>query len=255
MVAFSGAALAQSQSEQAPFITTPEEVLERMLALAGTGPADFVVDLGSGDGRIVIAAARKFGARGLGVDLDARLVALSRDNARAAGVADRVAFEQRDVLLTDLRNATVVTLYLLPSIIDRLQPKLLDELRPGSRIVSHAFAMVGWKPDRMETLRLTKRHEGQGDESRVLLWVVPATVRGNWRGGDLRLRISQNYQEIEVDGEASGRRLEVREASLRGRTIRFTAPGLAFSGTVEDGRITGELRRGGGATPLTLVRE
>lgn len=254
-LALCGAARAQSATEQAPFVTTPEEVVERMLALAGTGAADFVVDLGSGDGRIVIAAARRFGARGLGVDLDARLVALSRDNARAAGVADRVAFEQRDVLLTDLREATVVTLYLLPSIIDRLQPKLLDELRPGSRIVSHAFAMVGWKPDRIENLRLTRRHEGQGDESRVMLWVVPAAARGAWRAGDLRLRIAQNYQEIEIEGEASGRPLEVREASLRGRSIRFAAPGLAFSGTVEGGRITGELRRGGGATQLTLVRE
>jgi precorrin-6B methylase 2 len=253
--ALSGAARAQAPVEQAPFITTPEEVLERMLALAGTGPADFVVDLGSGDGRIVIAAARGFGARGLGVDLDARLVALSRDNARAAGVSDRVAFEQRDVLLTDLRNATVVTLYLLPSIIDRLQPKLLDELRPGSRIVSHAFAMVGWKPDRMETLRLTKRHDGQGDESRVLLWVVPAAVRGTWRGRDWRLRISQNYQEIEVEGEAYGRPLEVRQAKMDGAAIRFSAPGLEFSGRVEGGRIAGELRRGGEVAPLVLVRD
>lgn len=250
-----GAARAQAPVEQAPFITTPPEVVERMLGLAGTGPADFVVDLGSGDGRIVIAAARRFGARGLGVDLDARLVALSRDNARAAGVSDRVAFEQRDVLLTDLRNATVVTLYLLPSIIDRLQPKLLDELRPGSRIVSHAFAMVGWKPDRMETLRLTKRHDGQGDESRVLLWVVPAAVRGTWHGRDWRLRISQNYQEIEIEGEAYGRPLAVRQAKLDGAAIRFSAPGLEFSGRVEGGRIAGELRRGGQAAPLVFVRD
>jgi len=255
-LAFCGAAPAQGPVEQAPFITTPPEVVERMLALAGTGPADFVMDLGSGDGRIVIAAARSFGARGLGLDIDARLVALSGDNARTAGVADRVAFEHRDVLQADLSGATVVTLYLLPSIIDRLQPKLLDELRPGSRIVSHAFAMVGWKPDRMETLRLTKRHEGQGDESRVMLWVVPAKVRGNWRARDWRVRISQNYQEIEIEGEAFGRPLSVRQAKLDGPAIRFAAEGLAFSGRVEGGRITGELRRGGGtATQLTLVRE
>lgn len=253
--AFPAAALAQSAIEHAPFVTTPAEVVERMLALAGTGAGDYVVDLGSGDGRIVIAAARSFGARGLGVDLDARLVALSRDNARAAGVAGRVAFEQRDVLLTDLREATVVTLYLLPSIIDRLQPKLLDELRPGARIVSHAFAMVGWKPDRIETLRLARRHDGQGDESRVMLWVVPAAARGNWRAGDIRLRIAQNYQEIEVEGEAGGRPLEVRQASLRGAAIRIDAQGLAFSGRVEGGRITGEQRRNGATAPLTLVRE
>lgn len=254
-MAFSGAARAQAPIEQAPFITTPPEVVERMLALAGTGAQDFVVDLGSGDGRIVIAAAQKFGARGLGVDLDPRLVALSRDNARAAGVADRAAFEQRDVLLTDLAAATVVTLYLLPSIIDRLQPKLLDELRPGARIVSHAFAMVGWKPDRMETLRLTRRHDGQGDESRVLLWVVPAKVRGSWRAPGWRVRISQNYQEIEVEGEAFGAPLQVRAAKLEGAAIRFSAEGLAFSGRVEGGRIAGELRRGGATTPLAFLRD
>ncbi|MGQ0512479.1 MAG: methyltransferase domain-containing protein [Betaproteobacteria bacterium] len=250
-----GVARAQVTTEQAPFITTPPEVVARMLALAGTGTQDFVVDLGSGDGRIVIAAARNFGARGLGLDIDARLVALSRENARAAGVAERVAFEHRDVLQADLSGATVVTLYLLPSIIDRLQPKLLDELRPGSRIVSHAFAMVGWKPDRMETLRLAKRHDGQGDESRVLLWVVPATVRGSWRARDWRLRISQNYQEIELEGEAYGRPLEVRQAKLDGAAIRFSSPGLEFSGRVEGKRISGELRRDGVATPLELVRD
>ncbi len=254
-LAVSGAARAQAPIEQAPFITTPPEVVERMLALAGAGAQDLVVDLGSGDGRIVIAAARKFGARGLGLEIDARLVALSRDNARAAGVADRVAFEHRDVLLADLSGATVVTLYLLPSIIDRLQPKLLDELRPGARIVSHAFAMVGWKPDRMETLRLARRHDGQGDESRVLLWVVPAKVRGSWRARDWRLRISQNYQEIEIEGEAWGRPLEVRQAKLEGAAIRFSAPGLEFSGRVEGARIAGELRRGGQAAPLVLQRD
>ena len=254
--AFCGAARAQGPVEQAPFITTPPEVVERMLALAGTGPADLVMDLGSGDGRIVIAAARRFGARGLGLDIEARLVALSRENARAAGVADRVAFEHRDVLQADLSGATVVTIYLLPSVIDRLQPKLLDELRPGARIVSHAFAMIGWKPDRMETLRLTKRHEGQGDESHVLLWVVPAKVRGNWRAPDWRVRISQNYQEIEIDGVAHGKPLVIKQAKLEGSSIRFSGEGFAFSGRAEGARITGELRRSGGAaTQLTLVRE
>jgi len=251
----SGAALAQGPVEQAPFITTPPEVVERMLSLAGTGPADFVMDLGSGDGRIVIAAARKFGARGLGLDIDSRLVALSRENARAAGVADRVAFEHRDVLQADLSGATVVTLYLLPSINNRLQPKLLDELRPGARIVSHAFAMVGWKPDHMETLRLARRHQGQGDESRLMLWVVPAKVRGNWRARDWRLRIGQNFQQIEIEGEAWGRPLEVREAKLEGAGLRFSAPGLEFSGRVDGGRISGEIRRGGQAAPLVLQRD
>ncbi|MEK6244379.1 MAG: class I SAM-dependent methyltransferase [Pseudomonadota bacterium] len=254
-LALAGAARAQDARQQAPFITTPEEVVERMLALASTGADDFVMDLGSGDGRIVIAAAKKFGARGLGVDIDARLVALSRENARRAGVAERVTFEERDVLNTDLRRATVVTIYLLPFLIDQLQPKLLQELRPGARIVTHAFPMTGWKPDRAETMRIAKRHAGQGDESRIFLWVVPAELRGAWQGRDWRLQITQNFQEIEIAGEAWGRPLAVKEAKLEGTAISFSGEGFDFRGRVGAGRIVGELQRNGGASPLVLTRQ
>ena len=249
------AAPAQEARRDAPFITTPEEVVERMLALAGTGPGDFVVDLGSGDGRIVIAAARNFGARGLGVDIDSRLVTLSRENARRAGVAERVAFEERDVFRTDLSGATVVTLYLLPSLIDQLQPKLMEELRPGARIVTHAFPMTGWKPDRSERMRLSRRHEGQGDESTLYLWVVPAQARGLWQSADWQLRIRQNYQEIEVEGSAAGRPLEVREATLEGASIRFAGPGFSYRGRIAGGRISGELTRDGRAGPLDFSKD
>lgn len=254
-LALAGAAQAQEAERQAPFITTPDEVVERMLAFAATGADDFVMDLGSGDGRIVIAAAKKFGARGLGVDIDARLVAQSRENARRAGVAGRVSFEERDVLTTDLRRATVVTIYLLPWLIDRLQPKLLQELRPGARIVSHAFPMTGWRPDRTETMRIAKRHPGQGDESRIFLWLVPAEVRGAWQGHDWRLRISQNFQEIEIEGEAGGRPLAVKEAKLEGTAISFSGEGFEFRGRAGTGRIVGELQRGGTAMPLVLTRQ
>ena len=253
--ALTGAARAQDPDSRAPFITTPDDVVERMLTLAGTGEDDFVVDLGSGDGRIVIAAAKKFGARGLGVDIDARLVALSRENARSAGVAERVSFEERDVFATDLRRATVVTIYLLPFLIDRLQPKLLAELRPGARIVTHAFPMIGWKPDRTETMRIAKRHPGQGDESRIFVWLVPADVRGAWQGRDWRLRIAQNFQEIEIEGEAAGRPLAVKQARLEGTAISFSGEGFEFRGRVGTGRIVGELQRGGTATPLILTRQ
>jgi SAM-dependent methyltransferase len=247
-------ALAQEPPPSAPFITTPDEVVERMLALAGTGPADFVVDLGSGDGRIVIAAAKRFGARGLGVDIDARLVARSRENARRAGVADRVAFEERDVLRTDLSAASVVTIYLLPWLIDQLQPKLLDELKPGARIVAHAFAMKGWKPDRSERVRLARRHERQGDESLLYLWIVPAQARGEWQGGDWRLRVHQNFQEIEVEGTVAGRTLAVKEARLEGAAIGFSGEGFAFRGRVQGALMTGELTRGGETQSLALRR-
>src|ERR1051325_7036291 len=125
---------------RAPFICTPDEVVPRMLELAGTRADDLVVDLGSGDGRIVIAAAKKFGARGLGIELDSALVEKSRENARRANVAERVSFVQGDVLATDISKATVVTVYLLPGLINRLQPRF-EQLPPGTRIVSHAFTM------------------------------------------------------------------------------------------------------------------
>jgi precorrin-6B methylase 2 len=233
---------AETPDNQPPFITTPGEVVLRMLELAGTRAEDLVVDLGSGDGRIVIAAAQSFGARGLGIELDQRLVEASRENARRAKVADRVSFVQGDVLAADLSPATVVTVYLLPGLIGQLQPRFVDQLKPGTRIVSHAFGMAGWKPDRSETVRLAQRHPGQGEESTLHLWIVPADVRGVWRGGDSRLRIEQNYQQIEVEG--------ANRASLSGRQIEWEAGGRLFRGRVEGDR----MMLSDGNTPLELVR-
>lgn len=251
---FALVARAQDPEVRAPFITTPEDVVERMLALAGTGPADHVIDLGSGDGRIVITAARLHGARGVGVEIDGKLVEVARENARRAGVASRVEFEERDVLLTDLSRATVVTIYLLPSLIDRLQPKFLDELRPGTRIVSHAFAMKGWKPDRTENVRLRSPHLRQGDESTIFLWIVPAQARGYWRGGEWSLRVHQNFQEIEVEATAAGRSIPVTAANLEGSAISFSGPDYSFRGQVGAKSITGEMTRAGKATPLSFAK-
>ena len=221
---------------QAPFITTPEEIVGRMLELAGTRPDDTVLDLGSGDGRIVIAAAREFGARGLGIELDAALVEKSRANARAAGVEERVRFEQGDVLVADIARASVVTVYLLPALMGKLQSRFVAELAPGTRIVSHSFGMAGWRPDRSEVFKVTGRHPGQGDESRLYLWIVPADVRGVWRGPGMQVRIEQNYQQIDVEG--------ARGAMLSGRDIRWEG----FKGRVDGDRIVGEL--GGRAIEL-----
>src|SRR5204863_2690585 len=132
-----------------------------MLELAGTRSGDLVVDLGSGDGRIPITAARKYGARGLGIELDEKLVEVSRENARRAGLGERVRFVQGDVLLADFSQASVVTLYLLPDLIGRLQPRFVDELKPGTRIVSHSFRMTGWRPDRTQNIHVAKAHAGQ----------------------------------------------------------------------------------------------
>ena len=251
---FAVVARAQDPEVRAPFVTTPEDVVERMLALAGTGPADHVIDLGSGDGRIVITAARLHGARGVGVEIDGKLVEVSRENARRAGVASRVEFEERDVLLTDLSRATVVTIYLLPSLIDRLQPKFLDELRPGTRIVSHAFAMKGWKPDRTESVRLKSAHLRQGDESTIYLWIVPAQARGYWRAGEWSLRVHQNFQEIEVEASAAGQPMPVSAAKLEGNAISFSGPDYSFRGQVGAKSIIGEMTRAGRVTPLSFQK-
>ena len=150
-----------------PYVQTPHEVVAQMLRLAGVGRNDVVYDLGSGDGRLVIAAARDFGARGVGVEIDPRLVARSVESARRAGVGDRVTFREQDLLQTDLADATVVTLYLSPALNLRLRPKLLRELRAGARIVSHDFDMGDWPPAR--ALRVDARERA----SQVYLWVVP----------------------------------------------------------------------------------
>jgi ubiquinone/menaquinone biosynthesis C-methylase UbiE len=146
-----------------PFVPTPEAVVEEMLKLAKVGPADVVYDLGSGDGRIVIAAAKKYGARGVGIDIDPERIAEATANARKAGVADRVEFREGDLFKADIGEATVVTLYLLSSVNLQLRPKLLAELKPGTRVVSHAFEMGDWKP-------VAARKVGAVS---VYYWVVP----------------------------------------------------------------------------------
>jgi len=255
LAAAAGPSLAQDAEPPVPFITTPQEVVARMLALARTGSADYVIDLGSGDGRIVIAAARLYGARGFGVDLNHSLVRASRENAERAGVAGLVRFDVQDVLETDLSRATVVTLYLLPSLIDRLQPKLLAELRPGARIVSHAFPMKGWRPDLAERMRLSAPHPGQGDESAIFLWIVPAQARGQWSGADWSLRVQQNFQDIEIDAVAGGRRVPIDEARLEGDSISFSGAGFVYRGKVREDAIVGELTQDGRASPVTFLRK
>jgi SAM-dependent methyltransferase len=145
------------------WVPTPHVVVERMLQLANVGPDDVVYDLGCGDGRLVITAAQKFGARGVGIDIDPARIEESRQNARNAGVDDRVQFRKEDLFEADISEATVVTLYLLGRLNVRLRPKLLKELRPGTRIVSHAFSMGDWEP----------QEEISVDGARVFLWTVP----------------------------------------------------------------------------------
>jgi hypothetical protein len=171
-----------AHADEVPYVQSPGSVVDAMLTLARVGPQDFVVDLGSGDGRIVIAAARGYGARGLGIDYDRTLVAESRENARRAGVADRVEFHEQDIFDTDFSQATVLTMYLLPEVNFKLRPRVLLELRPGTRVVSHDFDMADWEPDGHLTVAAPDKTVGPTKESNLFLWVVPARVAGHWRG-------------------------------------------------------------------------
>ncbi|MBW4465187.1 MAG: class I SAM-dependent methyltransferase [Pegethrix bostrychoides GSE-TBD4-15B] len=161
----------QAVDRDVPYVPTPESVVAEMLRVANVSQNDVIYDLGSGDGRIVITAAQEYGARGMGVDIDPALVQQANDRARQAGVSDRVQFVQQDLFETDISEATVVTLYLLPDVNLRLRPKLLEELRPGTRIVSHSFDMGDWEPEQVT----------QVDGRTIYYWVVPEEIPASLR--------------------------------------------------------------------------
>ena len=164
---------AQEREADVPYVPTPNEVVDRMLQLANVTGDDTLYDLGSGDGRIVITAAQRYGTRGTGIDINPELVQQSQANAQAANVADRVDFVQQDLFQTDLSNATVVTLYLLPDINLKLRPKLLRELKPGTRIVSHDFDMGEWEPEQVVQV------QGPNRQHTIYYWIVPENVPQN----------------------------------------------------------------------------
>lgn len=208
-------AAAHSYVLDVPYVPTPEEVVERMLTVAQVGPDDFVIDLGSGDGRIAIAAVRDHGAKGaLGVDINPERVAEAIANAKAAGVTDKVSFREQDLFKMDFSQASVLTMYLLPDVNMVLRPKILD-LKPGTRIVSHAFDMEDWEADHFE--RVERRS--------VYMWVVPAKVAGNWKlegpDGEITLELNQQFQQL--SGTAKDARGEIQPVSgaLRGTAIRL----------------------------------
>ena len=193
--------LTQAQpADEVPFITSPDNVTLEMLNAAGVKRGDFVVDLGSGDGRIVILAAKRFEATGLGVEINPRLVEISKTNARNAGVADKAEFKVQDLFKTDLAAASVITMYLLPEVNLQLRPSLLA-LKPGTRIVSHDWDMGDWKPDRTTVVPVPNKAVGLEKSSKIHLWTVPARVDGLWcAAGLLRgasLALTQKYQNFE----------------------------------------------------------
>ena len=238
------------------WVPTPDALVERMLKMARVGPSDIVVDLGSGDGKIAIAAAKLTRAKARGIEFNPNMVTLSRENAKQAGVAEMVEFIAGDIFATDFSDATVITMYLLPSLNLKLRPKLL-EMRPGTRIVSHAFDMGDWDAD--ET--------GAAESRRAFLWIVPAQAGGVWRlehEGPSRkevmeLQLKQTYQKL--DGTVKrGNRLSPVSGILNGDRIRiavYEADGgeRIFTGRVVEDRIEGRTRSQAGAdVPFTATR-
>jgi SAM-dependent methyltransferase len=231
-----------------PFVITPDNVTLAMLKLAGVGPKDYLIDLGSGDGRIVILAAKRFGARGLGVEIVPDLVRQSNASARAAGVADRAEFREQDLFKTDLAAASVITLYLLPEVNLQLRPALLA-LKPGTRLVSHDWDMGDWQPDESVTVAAPDKPIGREKLSRLYLWVVPAQAAGLWcaaaglRGfsleltqkfqnfeGTLRRQIGSQDQSRKLSGRITGAVLKAASGGSALLTIEFQGDVLRITG-------------------------
>ena len=251
------------QASDVPYVPTPMKVVDAMLDLGAVGPDDYLVDLGSGDGRISIRAATRFGTRGMGVDLDDRLVRMALADARRQGVADKVAFEARNLFSTDISRATVVTTYLLQSLNLQLRPLLFEQLKPGTRIVSHDFDFSGWPPDRKITIDVPDKPYGP-PRSDIMLWVVPANVAGVWQwslgGAAYEARLEQKFQMPVGAAMAQGQPLRLGEARVKGDAVTFTLTGEAgvqrYAGRIDGNNITGEvvLRSGERAVPWRAER-
>ncbi len=262
---FSAAALAQEGRGDVVYVPTPQVVVDEMLKMAKVGPSDFVIDLGSGDGRIVITAAKKFGARGFGVDLDTHLLKEARNAARKEGVADRAQFFERNLFDTDLSQATVITSYLLPEMNLRLRPKLLT-LKPGTRIVAHDYDMGEWLPDEQKTMIVPEKTVGDPGKSYIFSYIVPATIAGRWesliytggRGMVYEFEFDQSFQQVSGDLHVDGRQVRLPLFKVHGDRVSFEvdAPqgaGLVkhrFQGRVKQDAIEGTVTIGSGQKPL-----
>ncbi len=231
-----------------PYIPSTRGNVDEMLRLAAVTPNDVVYDLGSGDGRIVIAAARDYGARGVGIDIDSALVRESSENARRAGVGERTAFRASDIFAVNLSEATVVTMYLLSVLVAKLEPKLLAELKPGTRIIAHDYGFPTWQPDRKVQISKT-----------YMLYIVPAKVGGAWRidtamtrGREFMLDLQQQYQAVRGGVRVQGGFLPAFEARLDGEKISFVLVdddvSYRFDGAVRGDVMEGVVRYGYGPT-------
>jgi len=247
-----------------PYVPTPWVIVEEMLKLADIRGEDVVYDLGSGDGRLVITAAKRFGARGVGVELQTELVEMARIGAKREGVTDRVKFVQGDLFETDIREASVVMLYLLPRFVTRLVPRLRAELRPGTRIVSHDYPLAPWPPDRELSMDVAEKEMISGTSwTRLYFYVVPARVQGAWEltlpralaDAPLVVRITQEPHAIGGRIHHGNAELFLRDLTVRGEGVRFgllyRSRLIAFEGTVNGKTMTGEARAGSVREPWT----
>ena len=249
-----------------PYVPTPQYIVDRMLQMASVSGKDYVIDLGSGDGRIVITAAKRFGARGMGVDISEKLVDLATTNSYKEQVADRVKFVRQDAFKTDIAPASVLTLYLLPKFVLELRPRMLDQLKPGSRIVCHDYSLGDWDADNSITFDSPEKEAINGaSQTSLFFYIVPALVAGTWQFAlpeglaerSTQVSLQQRYQKISGTG-GSGRGKPLKHAALRGDQIELTLPignrDYLATGRVNGDRIDGSVEISGRKQPFTATR-
>jgi hypothetical protein len=262
IIGFTSCASAQEGRGDVVYVPTPQVVVEEMLRMAKIGPQDFLIDLGSGDGRIVITAAKKFGAQGFGVDLDTHLLKIARTVASAEGIAERANFVEQNLFETDLSKATVISSYLLPEMNLKLRPKIMA-LKPGTRVVAHDYHMGDWYPDEQKDIPVPEKKVGTPGVSYVYLWVVPSRVAGKWQGSmnaagkdvPLELAFEQLFQIVDGTLRMGSTPTQFRGRVSNGDQMTFVtqpkdSPGNErheFRGKIAGDTIEGTVRIGEGA--------
>ena len=236
------------QGKDVIWVPTPQSLVDKMLDIAKLTPSDYLIDLGSGDGRTVITAARR-GARALGIEYNPDMVELSKKNAEMAGVAGKANFTKADLFESDFSQATVITMFLLPSINLKLRPKILD-LKPGTRIVSNTFTMAEWEADETASVN----DESAGTWRTALLWIVPAKVEGNWQSPQGELALKQSFQMVSGTLKSGADTVAIANGKLRGDQISFTAGGAAYSGRVVGNEIKGTVKSGSNSSAWEVSR-
>ena len=255
VLSFASAEDLKPVKDAGPYVPSPQSVVSDMLRYADVGPEDFLIDLGSGDGRIVLTAAKVFGARGIGVEIKDDLVRKANEAAQKEGVADRVKFLRQDLFRTDVSPATVITMYLLPDTVNLLKDKFLQELRPGTRIVSHDYPLTGWIPEKYVQMDLDDKVQISGVTTTLIyLYVVPARVEGRWSAKmppavsrqPATLQLRQQLTRVSGSVRLDGKDVPLEEVKLRGDKLTFRLTGRRgeFTGQVKDKSIEGEVVNG-----------